>query len=358
MRREPLILGGGPAGSAAAIALARGGARPLVLERTRERGDALCGGFLSWRTLAALERLGIAADTLNPARATRLRLFTRGRVVETSLPAPGLGVSRARLDALLLAHAERHGAAIERGVTVRALDGGAARTADGALLPADALFLASGKHDIRGTARPAAARGEDPALGLRTRRRGGGVEPLVGDAIELHLFDRGYAGVVVQEDGSANVCLAIRRSRLTEAGDPDRLLQALAAEVPAFGDRLAGDATAIEAIANVPYGWRARDGTDGCYRLGDQAAVIPSLAGEGMGIALASGVSAATAWLAGQRAAAWQARFARATARPVTVARTIRAIAERPTRFAPLLPLAARLGLIDAVAAATRIAQP
>lgn len=356
MRRAPLILGGGPAGSAAAITLARGGDRPLVIERTRESGDAICGGFLSWRTLETLARLGVEADTLNPARATHLRLFTRARMVETPLPAPGIGVSRARLDAVLLAQAQRQGAAVERGVTIRAVEDGAVRTGDGAMLTADALFLASGKHDVRGTARPAGARGSDPTLGLRTRRSGG-VARSVGDAIELHLFDRGYAGVVMQEDGSANICLAIRRSRLTEAGDPERLLALLGEEVPAFGDRLAASTpTPIEAIANVPYGWRARRGTDGLYRLGDQAAVIPSLAGEGMGIALASGISAAIAWQHGEAATAWQPRFAAQTARPVTVARAIRAMAERPAPFAPLLPFAARLGLIDAVAAATRIA--
>lgn len=355
MRRPPLILGGGPAGSAAAITLAAGGARPVVIERTSTPGDAICGGFLSWRTLEALARLGVEADALNHARVTRLRLFTRTRVVETSLPAPGIGVSRARLDALLLDRAARSGAGIERGVTIRAMTDGAARTADGATLSADALFLASGKHDIRGSTRPAAARGADPTLGLRTRRIGGAARQ-VGDAIELHLFDRGYAGVVMQEDGSANICLAIHRSRLTEAGDPDRLLHALAAEVPAFGERLAGDAAPIDAIANVPYGWRARHGMDGLFRLGDQAAVIPSLAGEGMGIAIASGASAARAWLAGEAGAAWQQRFAAQTARPLMVAGAVRAMAERPGRFAALLPIAARLGVIDAVAAATRIA--
>lgn len=357
MRREPLILGGGPAGSAAAIALARGGARPLVIERAREAGDALCGGFLSWRTLETLTSLGIAADALNRTRVTRVRIFARRRVIETTLPAPAIGVSRARLDALLLDQAKASGAAIERGVVARAIEDGRVRTGDGALLASHALFLASGKHDVRGAARPAAARGADPTLGLRTRRRDTGVAHRVGNAIELHLFDRGYAGVVLQEDGSANICLAIRRSRLTEMDSPDALLTALANEVPAFADRLAGDATPIEAIANVPYGWRALAGTDGCYRLGDQAAVVPSLAGEGMGIALASGVSAAQAWLAGEPSSVWQTRFARQTARPVTFAGAIRAMAERPPMIAPLLPLAARLGLIDAVAAATRIAQ-
>ena len=67
MRRAPLILGGGPAGAAAAITLAQRGTHALVIERTRETGDALCGGFLSWRTLAAVERLGIDPDALGAA---------------------------------------------------------------------------------------------------------------------------------------------------------------------------------------------------------------------------------------------------------------------------------------------------
>ncbi len=357
-----MILGGGPAGAAAAITLARAGARPLLIERTRDTGDALCGGFLSWRTLTALARLGVDADALNPARITRVRIFARGRMVEAALPAPAIGVSRRRLDTLLLRHAAACGAMVERGQAARAVAQGVVRTGDGATLTAAALFLASGKHDVRGLARPGDARGGDPALGIRTRRGpNAALTRMIGDAIELHLFDRGYAGVVVQEDGSANICLAVRRSRLAEAGDPARLLAALAQEAPALGERLAaGAAGPVEAIANVPYGWRARHGADGLYRLGDQAAVIPSLAGEGMGIALASGASAAQAWLRDGVAGApgWQVRFAAQAARPLAIAGMVRSIAERPGLCAPLLRLAARSGLIDAVAMATRIAHP
>ena len=148
-------------------------------------------------------------------------------------------------------------------------------------------------------ARPAGARGTDPTLGLRVRLPAHPtLDRLVGDAIELHLFDRGYAGLVRQEDGSANLCLAVHRSRLAEAGDPATLLAALARECPPLGERLAFGHGDADAVANVPYGWRAADTGPGLFRLGDQAAVIPSLAGEGMGIAIASGVRAAGAYLA------------------------------------------------------------
>ena len=75
MRRTPaLIVGGGLAGAATAIGLARAGLPHLLVERSRETGDAICGGFLSWRTLETLAGLGIDPDTLNPDRVTRAHL--------------------------------------------------------------------------------------------------------------------------------------------------------------------------------------------------------------------------------------------------------------------------------------------
>lgn len=358
MRRTPaLIVGGGPAGASAAILLARAGSPHLLVERSRETGDALCGGFLSWRTLDSLAALGIEADALNRRRVTRLRLFTGKRASETQLPRPAIGVSRRRLDTLLLERAIAAGAAVERGVTARSIDGTTAKVEEEELA-ADALFLASGKHEVRGLARPADARGGDPTLGLRIRLpASAALERLVGDAIELHLFDRGYAGLVLQEDGSANLCMAVHRSRLNEAGDPERLLATLAAQLPHLGDRLAqGGWRGVDAVANVPYGWRAATTEPGIFRLGDQAAVIPSLAGEGMGIAIASGIRAAQAYLGGRRAAAqsYQRNLYRATARPVAVAGLVRRLAESVA--APALVTVARMSsLTNLVARLTRI---
>ncbi len=358
MRQQPLIVGAGPAGTAAAITLAHAGARPLVVERTRETGDALCGGFVSWRTIATLEQLGIDADALNPARITRARVFAAGRCGEAMLPRPALAVSRHRLDTVLQARAETLGTGIERGVTVRAIDGHAVHTGDGATITADALLLASGKHDVRGLARPAEARGSDPTLGLRVRLAPSrGLRAAVGDAIELHLFNRGYCGIVLQEDGSANACMAVHRSRLRAAGSPDALLHELAAASPALADRLAGGWGAIDAVANVPYGWRTRDTTAGIFRLGDQAAVIPSLAGEGIGIALASGLSGARALfdMGPGGSIAWQRQFARAVAAPLRHAGLVWSLADRRWA-APVLPLLARVpGALAAVATATRV---
>ena len=238
--RHALIVGGGPAGAAAALVLAQAGAPHLLIERTAEPTDPLCGGFLSWRTLAQLERFGIDGPELNPDVITGLRITWRGHVAHARLPKPARCVSRRRLDRLLLERARSVGARIERGVAARAWEDGLLRTDDGATLGADALLLATGKHELRGLARPETARGPDPALGVRVRL---GPAPalsrLVGRRVELHLFEGGYAGCAEQEDGTVNLCMAVRRSRLTAAGSPRALLDALGGRIAASG-RAAG----------------------------------------------------------------------------------------------------------------------
>lgn len=358
---RPLVIGAGLAGSAAAIGLARAGSPPLLVERSRETGDAICGGFLSWQTLATLDRLGLDGAALGGHQVTKLRLFAGDRVLEAPLPRAGMGLSRVRLDTLLLHKAESLGTAVERGVTVRRVESGSALTSDGAVLTSDVIMLAVGKHGLSGQPRPAPTKvAADPVIGLRLRIAPTAInETLVGQAVELFLFDRGYAGLVLQEDGSCNLCLAVHKSRLGEAGSrPESLIAQWGAENPRLGERLAsGDPTGpIDAIASVPYGWRVGSGTTGLWRLGDQAAVIPSLAGEGMGIALASAESAVAAWRRGENADSWQQRFSDTLALPMAVARMAWAAAETPRWNATAVSLLARAPwLLDRLARATRV---
>lgn len=351
---HPLIIGGGPAGSAAAIALTRHGIRTTVIERDREVRDAICGGFLSWRTLDALATLGVMPR--GHAIGT-LALFAADRCARVALPGRAIGLSRRSLDTLMRNAAVTAGAGLDH-ASVREIDGHAVHFSDGATLTSETIFLATGKHDVRGLARP--RDDADPALGLRIRMPPHPRLPaLIGDAIELHLFDRGYAGLVLQEDGSANLCLAVRKSRLSEAGGrPEALLTAIGNGTP-LGGRLAfADVMAPDAIAAVPYGWRARTTTPGVFRLGDQAAVIASLAGEGIGIAVASAIGAAAAYARGGPSAAgdYQRDFARRARRPVGIANALWHAAERPgaARFA-VSALHRFPGFADLAARLTRV---
>jgi flavin-dependent dehydrogenase len=360
-RAAALIVGGGPAGAAAAIALARGGAPPELIERAAGGRDVVCGGFLGWDALAALRRLGIDAAALGARPIDRLRLVSGSRVVEAKLPQRAAGLSRRTLDAALLAAAAAAGANVVRGRAVRAAEGRTLRLDDGEEIAAEALFLATGKHELRGLARPVEGRREQPSAGLRAALPpSAGLEAALAGCIELHLFDEGYAGLLLQEDGSANFCLSVSRRRLAAAGGPPALAQEVFAEAPVLADRVGGAVPeAWDAIAGVPYGWRAEASEEGVFRLGDQAAVIASLAGDGIAIALTSGLAAAAAFRSGGAAASagYQARFSRAAAGPVRVAERLRHIAERRTprgalmrvlgTLPMLLPLAARLTRIS-----------
>jgi flavin-dependent dehydrogenase len=339
---RPIVLGAGPAGSVAALLLAEGGAEPILIDREADIGDAICGGFLSWRTAKALRELGCDPAALGAKRVTRLRLYAGERKAEAALPEAGYGLSRKALDGTLRHLAVERGAQLEidraRSVVSGCIEG------DRRMWESPAIFLATGKYDIRGEARPRG--GADLAVGLRVRIPASTeLNRLIGAAIELHLFRGGYAGVILQEDGSANICLAMRKSALTDAGgDPWELLKAIARNNAGFARRLAyAEADLpVDTIGAVPYGWIAHEADSGVYRLGDQAAVIPSLAGEGMAIALASGQAAARSYLKGEGPSIYQRRFAQRAARPVRVAETLWHLAET-SRGAAAMTVAARL---------------
>ena len=354
-RTAALIVGGGPAGSAAAIALVRAGLAPELIERTAGPRDVVCGGFLGWDALAALTRLGVDAAALGARPIGRLRLISGKRRIEVALPRLAAGLSRRTLDEALLRTASAAGATVLRGRAVRAveLDARRVRLDDEEEVEADRLILASGKHELRGAARPVDL-GQHP-LGLRAAMRPGmRTRAELEGVIELHLYDGGYAGLLLQEDGSANLCLSASRERMKEAGGVDALVSRLAAELPSLAQRLDdGEAGPWSAVSGVPYGWRAQGGEDGVYRVGDQAAVIASLTGDGIAIALESGATLGLAIGRGKSAADFQRHWARRAARPVRIAEALRHAAERrPPRdalmtafrwFPSLAPLAARL---------------
>ncbi len=344
--QDPLIIGAGPAGCAAAITLARAGRTPLLIDRNAEPGDALCGGFLSWETAKRLASLGIDVAELGAHPVDKLALFSANRTVITALPASSWGLSRFALDTALKAQAlaagarfathnvrryKSHGDASWYGTTV---------DTDTGPISAAKVFLATGKHDVRPVYRIHDT--DNPTLGLRVVVRDSHeLAKLVGNQIELHLFDGGYCGIVAQENGRVNICMAVRKRRLSAAGkNPRDLFDQLAREHPALGERMAHipPDSKIDAIGSVPYGWRHKHTAGVVMRLGDQAAVIPSLAGEGIDIALASGIAAADRLINNKRFA-FQEWFAWQTALPVKVAGVLWHAAESPRIAAMGMPI-------------------
>src|SRR5438445_13371109 len=92
-----IVIGGGPAGSAAAITAARGGARVLLLERGRLPRHKVCGEFVSAESLELLGSLlhGQHLAVLNDAvRISRTRLYIDGRVIGASVGPAAASIAR------------------------------------------------------------------------------------------------------------------------------------------------------------------------------------------------------------------------------------------------------------------------
>lgn len=313
-----LVAGGGLAGAAVAISLAQAGRRVVVIERDAAPRHKICGEFLSAEAAGYLKKHNLDPASLGGHDISRLRLVRGGDVVAADLPFTGTGLSRKKLDAALLDHAAASGAIVMRGRAIRQIE-----TADGLLVTVDGLekmrpavlFLATGKHELRGAKRAATA--PAPLVGFKMyfRLTAPQTAALAGH-VELIMVGQGYAGLQLVEEDQANLCFLVHRDRLAQAGNFQTLLTDLCAESPHLKQRLAGAAPLLAApltIACVPYGFMHRaDPADTAplYRLGDQAGVIQSFTGDGMSIALHSAALAAQIYLAGGTAVAFHQRLA------------------------------------------------
>jgi flavin-dependent dehydrogenase len=112
--------------------------------------------------------------------------------------------------------------------------------------------------------------------------------------MELFFFRGGYGGLSLVEEDVANLCFVVRKAELRNAGGWAKLVAAMLDENPHLQSCLQ-DAKPLWdkplAISFIPYGYLARP-SDGPWRVGDQAAVIPSFTGDGMAIALHSAARA------------------------------------------------------------------
>lgn len=346
-----VIAGGGLAGAAAAGLLARNGRRVMLIEREAAPVNKICGEFISVEARMYLESLGIDLAALGAHPITRLRLVRGADMVEAALPFRAAGLSRRVLDEALLARAAACGAEIRRGHMVTSVRSGEPISVEIAGMGAvrtSALFLATGKHDLRGLRRQPARAPED-LVGFKLHLR---LAPRQLQALEGHveviMFADGYAGLQPVEDGRANLCLLVARARLQRAGGTwEGLRQDLQDREPHLATRLDG-AVALQdrplSIHLVPFGFvHAPSAADpACiYRLGDQAGVIPSFTGDGMSIALHSASVAVQCHLDGIDAAAYHRRLRRDIAGQIGRAAALYRFARRPAGQALLMRIAA-----------------
>ena len=216
-----IVVGAGPAGTAAAITARRRGLEVLMLDKATFPRDKTCGDGLTTGALRHLEELGLPLAAL-PSLAVvheAVLVAPRGRRVSLPFPPDGLHaavVPRLELDAALLALARAAGATVREASAVTRVEQDdtsvTVELEDGSTVRAPWLVAADGHYS---TVRRQVDANATPAIGewsaFRQYFKG------VDDPRLWVLFERdllpGYAWVFPLPDGRANVGIAVRRRK-------------------------------------------------------------------------------------------------------------------------------------------------
>jgi geranylgeranyl reductase family protein len=317
---DVVVAGAGPAGSVAALVLARGGARVALVDKAAFPRDKACGDLVGPRGVGLLDELGVSvpdagqgADLLvvGPSgHRSRLPAF-RGR----TYPGHGVVIPRVVLDDALRTAAIEAGAEPIR-ARVSGVDrppGGLVRaliTSDGRQLAADAFIGADGA--LSPVARLAGLLDPGSALwGFAIRAYIPAEVPLpllvLLDQAPWRIYP-GYGWLFPGAAGQANVGIGVglgtRRRQARLRGDLERFAALL---------RTSGDLAPGATTGPVTGGWLRMGGTGtppaaaNLLLAGDAAGLINPLQGEGIGPAMVSARLAAECLLAGpgQAAAAY-----------------------------------------------------
>ena len=381
---DAVIVGAGPAGSAAAILLARAGWSVALVERQGFPRRKVCGECVAASNLPLLHLLGIGAmfEARAGAALRQVALLRGDAVAVADLPAApgrsdgqrwGRPLGRETLDLLLIEQAERVGAELWQPWSVQAVDGTpghwqcelrSSRADVRATLGARVLIAANGAWERPPWQAAGQAAGQRPAhaasdlLAFKANfidaRLPEGLLPLLA-------LDGGYGGMVLSAPGVTTLACCVRRDRLAQlrAARP----QARAGEVVETWLRRQSSVLARSlsgarrdepwlAAGPIAPGIRVR-ADDAILRIGNAAGEAHPILGEGISMALQSAALLCGRLLAGSRpgrapaagpqagiahdyAEQWRARFAPR----LRVAALLAQVAMRPHPAGLLLGLA------------------
>lgn len=342
MRYDAVIIGGGPSGASAAIALASQGRAVAIVEKSAFPRSKVCGEFISPVNLALLDRLGVGdrvRDLAGP-EVRRLALFAAGPGIEAPMPrgrgdAFGRALGRDVLDTLLLDAAASAGATVLQPwqATAAVRDGGdmavsVERSGERRTLLAPVLIAAHGSWEPGGLpSQPKRQHLPSDFLGFKAHFSGSALPP---DLMPLLAFPGGYGGMVWADQGRMSLSCCIRRDQLDAIRAAQRGLPAGEAVFRHIVAACPGVAEVLR-HATLDGGWLAagpiRPGIRDCYAhdifsVGNVAGESHPIIAEGISMALQSGwllaseLARIAEWnrdgreLAGQRyAAVWHKQF-------------------------------------------------
>lgn len=295
---DVLIAGGGPAGSLAALFLARGGARVVVVDREVFPRDKLCGDTLNPGAVAFLLAAGLSGGPLDgAARLTGIRLTGPSVQVDGVYPngQTGLAVTRRDLDWWLLQAAIRAGVHFESGLVVRGplIDGARGGLVRGLVLsrrrgggevrmPATVVIAADGRRSV--LARALGLRRDPPtvrrwAFGAYVR----GVDD-VGALGEMHVRHGWYLGLAGLAGGIVNVCVVTPPR--PSGRSPRDVIRETVARDPTLARRIAGAEFVSEVRVLGPLAADvSHPGAPGLLLAGDAAGFVDPMTGDGLHLA-------------------------------------------------------------------------
>jgi flavin-dependent dehydrogenase len=300
------IIGGGIAGCAAAIQLARHNRRVILCEAKSYPHHKVCGEFLSPECAAMLDALGLssAIQAVRPAAISSAAITAPdGTTWETELTGTAIGISRYTLDHLMAAQARTCGVEVRDLTTISRVQGSLETTFSldirGTVQPeniqARTVIGAHGKRSTldRTLNRPFLKKPQ-PFVALKCHFYG---PPLPG-RIHLFAFPGGYCGMSEIEKGQVNACLLVRQEvfQAAGAGHISHFIDWMQAQNPALGIWLSAAKPVYESwisIAQVSFDDKQII-VDDILMVGDSAGLIAPIAGDGMGMALQASFMAST----------------------------------------------------------------
>jgi len=307
-----VVVGAGPAGSVAALVLARAGVDVRLVDRSVFPRDKLCGDTLNPGALSILDRLGIGHRVRERAIPIRGMVVTGpfGASVACDYPDGlfGAAISRRDLDVVLLEAAVAAGVdfvpstpvrgALHADESARVAGVRVGNTSCERSMPARIVIAADGRRSrlafALGLARFAAA----------PRRWAFGAYFTDVDALtsrgEMHIRPDGYTGVAALGQNLTNVCVVRELSpvRHGERVTGDEILAEALGSDPALRARFAR-ARQVSAVTSLgPLAVEARSaGCPGLLLAGDAAGFVDPMTGDGLRFALRGGELAAEAAL-------------------------------------------------------------